>query len=181
MSLSTPIRTAPGLLLLLAVALLIFVGSSPFAPAQDATEATPSSTEAAQWDLQDAIELAEIRYEIRMQEVAIAKAERRASAPGVEYALQQVEAAKQNLVMIEHHAERVRRLTEEGTVSVHDTHEAAAKLAQARAELVRAEAQVAHANQHEAVSDEKIKLLELKAKAVETKVSQLRRRRKRLD
>ena len=129
-------------------------------------------------DLQDAIEMAEVQYEIKKQEIRIAELELEA-----EYnngTKQFIEMAKAKLVSAQSSADRVKQLVKKGAASTRELEQANARVAAARAQLVQYESVLNKSRILGAIGKAKIDLLKLHAKSSELKVKQLKRKLDRL-
>ena len=164
---------------LLLLAAFAYLGVSyPVASDVYAQEAAPDASQTTKRAIQDKIELVEIRLAIRLQEVEVAKAERRLVERAYGSAAQMMDA-EQKLAATENEISRLAKLQGEGLVSEaqvqaleaqrHDAAELAASVRRRNAEDNLSKL---------AVHDEKIKVLELRAKLAEARRSQLTRRLK---
>lgn len=137
-------------------------------PASDAGGAPISA-------IHDKIELAQIRLSIRLQEVQVAKTERRLLGPGADGAAETLKAKEQELLALEKHLSHVKRLYEEGLVSSTQIQGAEVMRHAKAAEISAYKTTSADWADKIAVHDEKIKLLELRAELAKVKLDQLKR------
>jgi len=159
------------------IATLAYLGSSAIPnvhaqdPASDASGVPTSS-------VQDKIELAQIRFAIRLQEVQVAKVERRLLGRGTEDADEMLRAKEKELLALENALSRVKALYEQGDVALERVQQAEVMRNAKVAELTACRSSNAAFADKIAVHDEKIKLLELRAELAKARLNQLKRQLK---
>jgi len=160
-------------LTIVAIAFAVLACSGTFhsaIPNIQAQEATTNAGVASKPSLQDRIEILKIRLAIRLQEVQVAKTERRLIARGTDNAAELLEAAEDKLL-----ASLKERQDEESVDKVRIQAVESARRA-AKNALVNYEENLSANADKLAVHDETIKLLELRAELTRTKLNQLQRR-----
>ena len=165
----------------IALAALACIGSSFFAIpnvraqelvlVSDATGATTAS-------IQDKIELAQIRLAIRLQEVQVAKAERRLLGAGAEGAVKTLKSKEQELLAREKDLLHLKDLQEKGLVALEKVQQAEQQYLAAAALVTTYRSSGDSYADKLAVHDEKIKLLELRAELARARLNQLKRQLK---
>jgi hypothetical protein len=153
----------------------------PSIPNTQAQEVTTDASVAYDSSIQDRIELAEIRLAIRLQDVQLAKTERRLLIAPATNDAEMLRAAKQKLLAAEN---RIASLDQEFEKDVPVGQDLvrvqAAELDRQAAKNILAKlgSELSANNDKLTVHDERIKLLELRAKLAQTKLNQLKRRLK---
>jgi len=160
----------------LLAAISYVVVSAPAGPGICAQETTVEANHASERVIHDKIELQEIRLAIRLQEVAVAKAERHLLAPTSARAAETREAAEQQLAAMDDELSRLKKLHKEKLVSDLKVEAAMQKRRSAEAKLAEYQSEVAARNGKLKLHDERIELLELRAKLCEARLNQLRRK-----
>jgi multidrug resistance efflux pump len=161
---------------LLLLAAFVYLGASfPLTLDVSAQETASDVSQTRMRAIQGKIQLAEIRLAIRLQEVEVAKAERRLVATVAGRAAEMMEV-QQKLAKTTNELTRLTKLKEEGLVSEEriKTAEAARRAAESEVAVRRANST---ANSDKlAVCDEKIKVLVLRSELAKARLDQLKRR-----
>lgn len=146
-----------------------------------AQEVTTYASVASDSSIQDKIELAEIRIAIRLQDIQLAKTERRLLiAPATDDA-EMLRAAKQKLLAAENRIASLNQEFENDVPVGQDLVRVQAAELDRQAEkksLVKRESDLSAITAKATVHDERIKLSEPRAKLAQTKLNQLKRRLK---
>lgn len=154
----------------------LFHASIPSVHSQEvASDASGASTPS----IHDKIEVAQIRLAIRLQEVQIAKAERRLLVPGADGAAEVIKAKEQELLVAEKELSQLKGLQEQGLVTMARIQEAEAKRLATVAQIAGYRSNSAAWADKIAVHDEKTKLLELRADLAKARLDQLKRHLKK--
>jgi hypothetical protein len=163
----------------LAVATSAYVGwPHSSAPSVSAQESPAGVSGASDSSIQDKLELAQIRLAIRLQEVEIAKVERRLLVTGSDGANEALNAKEQELMIADTQYTRLKEFHELGNIALEKLQEAEAKRLTALAEVASCRSNIAAHREKLLVHDETIKLLELRAQLAQTKLDQLKRQQK---
>jgi len=161
---------------LTSLAIFAYLGASyPATSDVYAEETTPEANKTRQRATQEKIELAEIRLAIRLQEVEVAKAERRMVAKVASSAAEMMDV-EQKFAATTDELMRLTKLKEEGLVSEAQVRAAEAKRHAAESQVAVRRAEITANDDKISVYDEKIKVLELRSELAKTRLSQLKRR-----
>lgn len=144
-------------------------------PSVSAQEPAAGESGASGSSIEDKVELAEIHVAIRLQEVEVAKAERRLLVRGAEGASEMLKAKEQELIVAETQYSRLKEFHAQGNAALERLQDAEVKRLTAAAEVATCRSNIAAHDGTISVHDEKIKLLELRARLAQTKLDQLKR------
>lgn len=161
------------------LAALAYAGSFYSAiPNVHAQERASDATVAPISSVHDKIELAQIRLAIRLQEVQVAKAERRMLRQGTNGADETLKSKEQELLAVEKELSQLKDLQDKGVVALVKVQAAEAKHLASVAQVTAYRSTSAAYADKITVHDEKIKLLELRAELAKARLDQLKRQLK---